>query len=129
MITTRRGAAGKVSINVKQEYGYNTRSRTPQYTDAITYAEMANEAKRTRYQAPLYSSQDLEIIDRGLDVDLFPNIDWQDVILKPGASNYRTTVSLNGGGASARYYVSGSYYNEGGIYNTQKDGTNVNYEI
>ncbi|OJV33282.1 MAG: SusC/RagA family protein [Bacteroidales bacterium 36-12] len=128
MITTRRGAAGKVNINVKQEYGYNTRSRTPQYTDAFTYASMANEAKATRYQAPLYSSQDLEIIERDLDADLFPNINWQDVILKPGASNYRTTVSVNGGGASARYYVSGSYYNEGGIYKTEKETTNVSYE-
>lgn len=128
MITTKRGTEGKVNINVKQEYGYNTRSRTTQYTDAITYARMANEAKMTRYQSPLYTSQDIEIIERGLDTDLFPNVDWQDVILKPGASNYRTTLSLSGGGAAARYYISGSYYNEDGMYQTTNSATNVSYE-
>lgn len=128
MITTKRGATGKVNINFKQEYGYNTRSRTPQYTDAATYASMANEARTTRYQTPLYTDQDMEIIERNLDSDLFPNINWQDVILKPGASTYRTTLSLSGGGASARYYVSGSYYNEGGLYKTDESTTSVTYK-
>lgn len=130
LITTKRGTAGKVNINFKSEYGYNTRSRTPKYTDGITYAEMANEAQLTRYQNPIYSSQDIEIIRRNLDPDLFPNVDWQDVILKNGASNYRSTLSLSGGGSTARYYVSGSYYNEGGIYkttNVNKYSTNVAY--
>jgi len=131
IITTKRGSAGKVNINFKSEYGYNTRSRTPRYTDGITYAEMANEARLTRYQDPIYSNQDIEIIKRNLDPDLFPNVNWQDVILKNGASNYRSTLSLSGGGSTARYYVSGSYYNEGGIYktnNVNKYSTNVSYE-
>lgn len=128
LISTKRGETGKVNIYAKQEYGYNTRSRTPQYTDAITYASMANEARLTRYQPALYSDQDLDIIRRGLDVDLFPNVDWQDVIIRPGASNYRTTVSVSGGGASARYYVSGSYYNEDGMYKTESSASNVSYE-
>ena len=131
IITTKRGAAGKVNINFKEEYGYNTRSRTPEYTDGITYANMANEALTTRYQYPLYSTQDLEIIERGLDPDLFPDVNWQDVILNNGASNYRSSISLSGGGATARYYVSGSYYNEEGNYKTKNDNkysTNVSYE-
>lgn len=131
LITTKRGSAGKVNINFKTEYGYNTRSRTPKYTDGITYATMANEAKLTRYQDPLYTDQDIEIIGRNLGTDLFPNVNWQDVILKNGASNYRTTLSLSGGGATARYYVSGSYYNEGGLYktsNVNKYSTDLSYD-
>jgi TonB-linked SusC/RagA family outer membrane protein len=131
LVTTKRGVAGKVSINVKTEYGYNTRSRTPEYTDGITYATMANEAKKTRYQEPVYSLQDIEIIRRGLDPDLFPNVDWQNVILKEGAPNYRATLSLSGGGTNARYYVSASYVNEGGIYktsNVNQYSTNISYE-
>ena len=131
LITTKRGTAGKVNINFKEEYGYNTRSRTPEYTDGITYAEMANEALTTRYQYPIYSPQNLEIIERGLAVDLFPNVNWQNVILRDGASNYRSSISLSGGGSTARYYVSGSYYNEEGIYktnNSNKYSTNISYE-
>jgi TonB-linked SusC/RagA family outer membrane protein len=131
LVTTKRGAAGKVNINVKVEGGYNTRSRTPEYTDGTTYALMANEAMRTRYQPAVYSDQDIEIIRRGLDPDLFPNVDWQDVILKNGTPNYRGTLSLSGGGTSARYYVSGSYIKEDGMYKTaniNQYSTNVSYE-
>ncbi len=132
LITTKRGSAGKVNINFKAEYGYDTRSRTPEYVDGITYAKMANEARMTRYQDPIYSEQDLEIIARGLDPDLFPNVDWADVILKDGASNYRGTLSVSGGGPSARYYVSGSYYNQGGMYKTNDKlndyDTNITYK-
>ena len=132
LITTKRGSAGKVKINFKSEYGYDTRSRMPEYVDGITYARMANEARMTRYQDPIYSTQDMEIIARGLDPDLFPNVDWADVILKDGASNYRGTLSFSGGGPSARYYVSGSYYNKDGMYKTNDKlndyETNATYE-
>lgn len=132
LISTKRGEAGKVNINFKSEYGYSTRSRTPKYTDGITYATMANEARKTRYQEPIYSDQDIQIIARGLDPDLFPNVDWADVVLKDGAPNYRGTLSLSGGGTMARYYVSGSYYNEDGMYNTNskmnKYNTNATHE-
>jgi len=132
LITTKRGSAGKVNINFKAEYGYDTRSRTPEYVDGITYAQMANEARMTRYQDPVYSEQDMEIIARGLDPDLFPNVNWADVILKDGSSNYRGTLSLSGGGASARYYVSGSYYSKDGMYKTNDAlndyNTNATYE-
>lgn len=129
LITTKRGEAGKVNINFKAEQGYSTRSRTPEYSDGITYATMANEAKETRYQDPLYSKQDLEIIKNNLDPDLFPNINWSDVVLKAGARNNRETISLSGGGATARYFVSGSYYNEAGMYNTEDETSNTNTNV
>ncbi len=132
IITTKRGDAGKVNINFKAEYGYNTRSRTPKYTDGYTYASMANEARMTRYQDPIYTEQDMVAIANGLDPDLFPNVNWSDVILKDGASNYRATISVSGGGSTARYYVSGSYYNEDGMYRSDKNlnkyNTNATYE-
>lgn len=132
LITTKRGSAGKVNINAKFETGYNTRSRTPKYADGVTYANMANEARMTRYQDPLYSDQEIAIINSGLDQDLYPNVDWASVVLKEGAPNARATLSLSGGGATARYYVSGSYYSEKGIYKTNstlnKYNTNSTYE-
>ncbi len=34
----------------------------------------------------------------GLDPDLYPNVDWKDVLLKDGAMTYRANVNMNGGG-------------------------------
>jgi TonB-linked SusC/RagA family outer membrane protein len=132
IITTKKGDPGKININGKVEYGYNTRTRTPEFVDGLTYAQLLNEARRTRNLEPLYNDIEMQIIENNLDPDLYPNIDWKDVLLKDGASTYRASINLNGGGTTARYYVSGSYLSEGGMYktdNTLKDyNTNSNLE-
>lgn len=120
LITTKRGEAGKVRINTKVEYGYNTRTRTPEFVDANVYASMVNEALKTRNHEPLYSDVELDIFKYGLDSDLYPNIDWYDVMLRDGASTYRASLNLSGGGTTARYFISGSYVNEEGMYKIDK---------
>jgi TonB-linked SusC/RagA family outer membrane protein len=120
IITTKRGEAGKINITGKAEYSYNTRTRTPEFVDGVTYAGLINEALRTRNLEPLYTSSEIDIIRNNLDPDLYPNIDWKDVLLKDGASTYRASISLTGGGPAARYFVSGSYLSEDGMYKTDK---------
>lgn len=124
LITTRRGKAGKVNVDGKVEYGYITRTRTPQFVDGYTYAQLVNEARITRNQEPLYTPNELELIKEGLDPDLYPNVNWQDKMLKDGASIYRAAINLSGGATIARYFVSASYVDEGGMYksdNSLKD--------
>ena len=126
IITTKRGQSGKVSINGKLEYGYNTRTRTPEFVDGPAYARLINEARTTRNLEPLYNSEEMRIIENNLDPDLYPNIDWMDVLLKDGANTYRASVNMNGGGSTTRYFISGSYVSEGGMYKTDKTLTHYN---
>lgn len=132
LITTKKGEAGKIKISGKAEYNYNTRTRTPEFTDGITYATLLNEALKTRNLEPLYNDIELDIIKNNLDPDLYPNVNWKDVLLRDGADAYRASINLNGGGQTARYFVSGSYVNEGGMYKTDavlnKYNTNSNLE-
>lgn len=131
LITTRRGKQGKVQINAKVETTYNTRTYTPEFVDGYTYAKLTNEARLTRNQEPFYSDHDLYLLSKGLDPDLFPNVNWMDMLLKKGAPTYRATLNINGGGTLARYYISASYIDEGGMYKVDeglKDyNTNANY--
>ncbi len=132
LITTKRGKSGKVSINGKVEGTYNTRTYTPKFADGLTYASLMNEARTTRNQAPFYTESDLSLIREGLDQDIYPNIDWMKLLLKDGAYTKRASLNLDGGGTTARYFVSGSYIDEGGMYST-KDAwegydTNANYK-
>ncbi len=126
LITTKKGEAGKIKISGKAEYGYNTRTRTPEFVNGSTYATLLNEALRTRNLEPLYNDIELDIIKNNLDPDLYPNIDWKDVLLKDGADTYRASINLDGGGSTARYFVSGSYVNEGGMYKTDAALNNYN---
>ena len=131
LITTKRGKEGKINVNVKLEGFYNTFTKVPDFVDGYTYASMANEAKITRNEEPLYSADELELFRLGLDPDLFPDVDWMDVVLKDGAWSERATLNMSGGGKTARYFVSGSYQDQGGMYKTdeamKKYNTNTNY--
>lgn len=120
LITTKRGNLGKVNINVKLQSTYNTRTRTPEFVDGYTYAQMLNEARSTRNLEPAYTPNELEIINQKVDPDLYPNVDWQDVLLKDGAMTYKASLNLSGGSTSARYFVSASYADEQGMYKTDK---------
>lgn len=131
LLTTKRGKAGKVQIDAKLEATYNTRTYTPELVNGNTYASLMNEARHTRNQEAFFTDDNLYLLHNGLDQDLFPNVDWMDVLLKQGAPTYRATLNINGGGSLARYYVSGSYIDEGGMYKVDeglKDyDTNANY--
>lgn len=131
LITTKRGRDGKTRINGKVEYSYSTRTKTPEFVDGSTYARMMNEALESRNMTPAYSADDLYLLDNQLDPEIFPNVNWMDLLLKDGAPTFRANVDVNGGGANARYFASVSYVEEGGMYNSDsalKDyKTNANY--
>lgn len=132
LITTKRGEKGKVKINVKAGYSWNTPLKVPEYADAYDWARLANEAKVGRYESPLYTNEEMDIIRNGLDTDLYPNIDWRDLMLKKGSPSYYANINFSGGSDNVRYYVSGQYTNEAGRYRTSsaenKYNTNATYE-
>lgn len=133
LITTKRGKGGKININFKDETIYNTRTVTPQFEDGFAYANLINESRITRNQEPVYREEELELIRLGLDPDLYPNVDWQDLLLRDGALTYRANLNMSGGGTTARYFASGSYVDEGGMYKIDETlkndyNTNANYK-
>lgn len=133
LITTKRGKEGKINIHFKNENIYNTRTITPKFEDGLTYANLLNESRVTRNHSPIYQPEELEILRLGLDPDLYPNVDWSDLLLRDGAMTYRANLNLSGGGSTARYFASGSYVNEGGMYEVDKTlkndyNTNANYK-
>ena len=131
LITTKRGKEGKTKIDAKVETSYSTRTMTPEFVDGVTYVNMVNEAFSTRSQPIPYTDEEVELFKNGLDPELYPNVDWMDMILKKGAPIYRATLNLSGGGTTARYFVSASYVDEGGMYKSdeglEKYNTNANY--
>ena len=131
LITTKHGKAGKINLSAKAETFYNMLTQVPDFVDGYTYASMANEAKITRNLEPLYKADELEIFRLGLDPDLYPNVNWIDELLRKGSWSTRATLSMNGGGNTARYYVSGSYLDQQGMYKVDKAlkdyNTNANF--
>lgn len=132
LITTKHGKDGKINVNVKVESAYNSRTKTPEFVDGVTYANLLNEANITRAKGTYFTPTEIELFKNGLDPDLYPNVNWKDLILKDGAMSYRANVNISGGGSRARYYASMSYVTDEGMYKTDsaikdKYDTNANY--
>src|SRR5690625_968859 len=62
------------------------------------------------------------------DPDLYPNVNWLDELYSAGASFQRYNLNVSGGNERLRYFVSGSFYDEDGIYR-QNDLAQYNSNI
>lgn len=126
LVTTRKGADGKPRINIRAEGGLTGPNKMPKMVDAVQWAQLYNEAIGYKY----YSDETIQKYRDGSDPDLYPNVNWIDALYKDFASNQRVNANVSGGGSIARYYVAGSYYNEGSIFKEDKSNdytSSINY--
>ena len=131
-ITTKRGKAGTLKVNFRANTTLTRSARMPEYVDSYNYALLANEARKARGQSQIYSDVELELFKTGLDPDLYPNVNWRDVILKDQARYDQYNLNVSGGGTNARYYMSLGYLNKEGIFkqdhSVHKYDVNTNYK-
>ena len=112
LITTREGIVGKPQINIRFEAGMVQPTKVPDMLDAVQFAELWNAAAGSEVYTP-------EVIQKyrdGSDPDLYPNVDWVDYLYKDLSFNERVNVNVTGGGSTAKYYISGGFYNEDGLF-------------
>ena len=120
LITTRRGKLAKPVVNFKYEQGRLQATSKPKFVDAPTYLTLLNEANlatNPNYVTP-YTPDIIEKYRSGVDPLLYPNVDWMGLMMKDFSNNQRATMNVSGGSEKAKYYVSGSYYDESGIWST-----------
>ena len=106
LVTTKKGVAGKISITARTNYTISKMGRMPKYVDAYQYALLANEANVVRGDEPVYSDFELDLIRNQSDPDLYPNVNWQDELMKDTGFQHSHYISARGGGSLARYFVS-----------------------
>lgn len=120
LITTRRGKAAKPAMSFKYERGMLSATSKPKFVDSPTYLTLLNEANlatNPNYVTP-YTPDVIEKYRSGEDPYLYPNVDWMGLMMKSFSTNQRATLNVSGGTEKAKYYISGSYYGESGIWGT-----------
>ena len=131
LITTKRGReSGKPVINAKGEYGVLTPTRLPKMANAEQWMDYYNDISfDAARQIPFPEHLKQKYLD-GSDPDLYPNVDWMDETYKDFTTSQRLNLNVTGGGNVLRYFVSGSYYSENGIFDPKVTKTydpSVNY--
>ena len=136
LVTTKRGLPSKTVITGDLQHAIRTPIRLPHSLDAYRTLSLYNEAEWNEKGNPLvgymptYDDATLEKYRTGADPDLYPNVNWLD-LLKPHTQASRYTVNFRGGGDRVRFFTSGAYYAEDGLYNShtvENYNANLKYE-
>lgn len=135
LITSKRGKSQKTVVSMSAEYGYSTPLRLPNLMSSYDYLSLYNEADwnsngnpRANYTAPV-SDADLEKYRSGVDPDLYPDADWMSM-LRDHTSSQRYTINFRGGDR-VRFFVSGAYYTQDGVYKEKKNAdydSNISFD-
>ncbi|MFV0418011.1 MAG: SusC/RagA family TonB-linked outer membrane protein [Dysgonomonas sp.] len=143
LVTTKRGEADRLQITGRASFTISHIKRLPEYLRAYDYASLANEARSVRGEEPLYTNVEMDIIQNGLDKDLYPDMDWQNEVMRQNSLSQKYYVSARGGAQAARYFVSlgtsiedaayiqdkKSLYSSNVGYNTYNYRTNVDLDL
>ena len=126
LITTKRGAEGRVKVDYNGSYSIQRYAEKPQYfTDSKAYMETVNESFYEHYLwdnqlapfgttdpgsvsdfVPLYSESDIANAPIGTD--------WMEEILQTGTVNQQN-LAVTGGTTNTKYLISFNYYDHDGI--------------
>lgn len=114
IVTTKKGRDGKPRVNYTGYYGINGLTRFPKGRVGDDYLTLRREAFRTegRWNSPAddniaFSGQEMNAINANQWVD------WIDEMMSNGIQQSHT-LSVNGGNARIKTFLSGGYFNETG---------------
>lgn len=119
LITTKRGFDGPAKVDARYEHGFSYATKRPSYLNAYERSLLFNEAidaNPSASQSMKYSEAELIAMRDGTDPELYPDIDWQEVLMKDFTMNEKFSVNISGGGKNVRYFTAMSIYNQEGQY-------------
>jgi TonB-linked SusC/RagA family outer membrane protein len=122
LVTTKQGVEGTTSISLRVENSFSSPTRKVELADPVTYMQLANEAVLTRNSrgSEIYTQEKIDNTILGRDPLRYPANDWMDMLIKDNTTSQRYNLSISGGGAVARYYVSGGLNHDNGIMKVDK---------
>ena len=120
VITTRTGKKEGLKISADYSYSLQTPFRMPRMADNYEYASALNEALVNDGNSPRYSAANLAAMKNGQMTDVFPNVDWQEQVLRKAAHKHEVNFSARGGEKFVRYYVYANYTGYFGLFNNTR---------
>lgn len=119
LVTTKRGSVAKPKITFKTEHTLSSPTRLPEFVNSADYMDLYNEALRNDGEMPMFSSELIAHYRNNDDPDLYPNSNWINELLSKNTHSHRYTLNVRGGTEKAKYFVSGAYLSESGIFKSQ----------
>lgn len=123
MITTKRGKIGAPKVSARIEQAYTRPTKLPKYVGSVKYLELMNDVYLDAYpnQSPIFDNATIENYRNQTDPELYPDINWWDVVAKDYASSTTANLDINGGSDILRYALTLGLYDESGIIERDKN--------
>lgn len=146
LITTKKGKAGKTTVNYNNNFRFTSPLNMPRIADSYRFAHAINDQLANGGQTPMYSEKKLQQIldyqqgktdqymwelggrwnsfDDPQRKDIMPvaNTDWLRTHF--GSSfTHEHSVSVNGGSEKNQYLLSGNYLDQGGLLRYGNDSS------
>lgn len=124
LVTTKKGTKGKTEMDFSYNVSRETPSNLPEYASVTRYMQMVNELQwndinnPVNGQNPVYSNEFINnyMANNATNPDLYPNTDWQKMLLKDKAFRQSYLLNIAGGSDKIRTRASFGYDNTGGLY-------------
>jgi TonB-linked SusC/RagA family outer membrane protein len=118
MINTKRGNIGTPKVTARFERGYEAPVKLPEMVGSVKYLETMNDIYIDAGRTPMYSDEVLRMYRDQSDPELYPDINWWDVISRDYTDNITFSAGVNGGSDVLRYALNLAYFGENGILET-----------
>lgn len=125
LITTKRGEIGKAKLSVKASNTFKYLSKASKLSEAYTSLLWKNQGIENEVSVNEPSWGNYMPYDEVLNYKtpqeypyLYPNIDWQDLMLKKFATSQKVSMDVSGGTKFVSYFASIGYSHDGDILNS-----------
>ncbi|PTN07634.1 TonB-dependent receptor [Mangrovibacterium marinum] len=123
LVTTKRGRDQKPVVSLTANWQSQSPTRENTYLNSYQSVLLLEEALANDNLPSQFSTSDIEMYRKssagelsGVDAMLYPNVDWYDTILRSSAPAQRYNVNIQGGTKRMRYFTSGEFYDQQGLY-------------
>ncbi len=128
LIDTRHGFESAPKVDANLQYGVsqpvmlNRMASTEQWISYYNdmYTQTGAAAPFTKEETAHYLSGDMP--------DRYPSVDWVGTSFRTLAPTMKANVNVTGGSSKVHYYISGSFYDEDGLFDAEKgSGSELGY--
>ena len=132
LITTKRGEATPLHIDVRANSGLYFAKRYPKYLGAAEYMTLYNEARANDGLSAQYDAATIYNTAAGVNPYRYPDIDlYSSEFLRKAYNRSDVTLEISGGNDRAKYYVNlGAEYNTSFVkYADKKNDDDLNLHV
>ena len=115
LVTTKKGKQGKVNVTYNGSWGWQSKAKKRDVTNATEYAVLQNEMYINGGDvAPFADPYKLKNA-MGEDIPVNGGTDWQSLVFNDNAPVVNHDFSVSGAGEKVNYYFSAGYFSQEGI--------------